>query len=70
MLKQTTSNKRVQFKGTPTKEAFMKDLRGRVNKYFEEKGVSQYANGEMWFKTVFAVAAWAGAYWLLMSVFL
>lgn len=67
MLKATTSNKKVRFKSTPEKDNFIKDYRSRVNEYFKQKGISQYANREMKIKTVFAFMAWLAVYALIMS---
>jgi len=69
MLKQTTKSTRVRFKGTPTKEKFIKDFRARVNDYFESNNISPFANGEMYFKTAFAAVAWIFAYYLIISGF-
>ncbi len=67
MLNKMTSDKRVRFKSTPKKSEFIKVLRQRVDAYFEENNISQYANGKMIFKTIFAIAAWMAAYALIMS---
>ena len=62
MLKQTTSSQRVRFVGSPTKERFIKELRRRVDAYFSENNISQYANGEMYLKTIIAIVAWITVY--------
>lgn len=67
MLKSMTSSKRVRFKSTPTKDNFIKDLRKRVDHYFESNNISKHANAEMYFKTVFAVVMWLFFYGLIMS---
>lgn len=67
MISQTTSAKRVRFKSTPRKDQFIRVLRERVNEYFETRGISKHANGEMIFKTVFAAVAWLGVYGLIIS---
>ena len=67
MLNKMTTDKRVRFKSNPTKDEFIKVLRARVNDYFEQNNISQYANGEMIGKTIFAIVAWIGAYALIMS---
>ena len=58
MLKSMTSSKRVRFKSKPVKDNFIKDLRQRVDHYFESNNISKHANAEMYFKTVFAVVMW------------
>lgn len=68
MLNKTTMDKRVRFKSTPKKSEFIKVLRQRVDAYFEDNNISPHANGEMIFKTIFAIVAWIGTYILLMSV--
>ncbi|MEZ4956673.1 MAG: acyl-CoA desaturase [Saprospiraceae bacterium] len=67
MIKATTSAKRVRFKGNPRKEQFIKDLRSRVDAYFAENNISQYANTEMYLKTAFAIVAWVGTWLWIMS---
>jgi len=67
MLKKTTTSKRVRFRSNPRKDEFMKVLRQRVMAYFKDNNISQYANGEMYRKTVFAAVMWIGTYALIMS---
>ena len=67
MLKSMTSSKRVRFKSTPTKDNFIKDLRRRVDHYFESNNISPYANTEMYIKTALAIVAWTGTFALIMS---
>jgi linoleoyl-CoA desaturase len=67
MLKQTTSSKRVNFKGNPRKEEFIRELRRRVDAYFKDNNISPHANAEMVFKTIFAVVAWVSTYAWIMS---
>lgn len=67
MLKQTTSSKRVNFKGNPRKEEFIRELRRRVDAYFKDNNISPYANAEMVFKTIFAIVAWVATYMWIMS---
>ena len=67
MIKATTSAKRVRFKGNPRKEQFIQDLRRRVDAYFADNNISQYANTEMYLKTAFAVVAWVGTWLWIMS---
>ena len=67
MIKATTSAKRVRFKGNPRKELFIQDLRKRVANYFDENGISPYANTEMYLKTAFAMVSWIATYAWIMS---
>ncbi len=67
MLKQTTSSKRVNFKGNPRKEEFIRELRRRVDAYFKDNNISPYANAEMVFKTIFAIVVWTATYLWIMS---
>lgn len=67
MLNKTTSAKKVRFKSTKTKDDFAKHLRTEVAKYFKEKGISKYANTEMYVKTAVAVISWISVYALIMS---
>ena len=67
MLQSMTSAKRVRFRSNQRKDDFIKDLRGRVNEYFERTGKSQYANTEMYIKTVVAVTAWIATYAVIVS---
>ena len=67
MIKATTSAKRVRFKGNPRKELFIQDLRKRVANYFDENGISPYANTEMYLKTAFAIVSWIATYAWIMS---
>jgi len=67
MIKATTTSKRVRFKGNPRKEEFIKELRARVNAYFTDNNISQYANTEMYLKTVFAVVVWVSTWLWIMS---
>jgi len=67
MLKKTTTAKRVRFKSNPRKDEFMKVLRQRVMGYFKENNMTQYANGEMIRKTIFAGVMWVGFLALILS---
>lgn len=68
MFEKTTSNtKRVRFKGTKEKDAFALELRKRINAYFKDNNITRYANGEMYFKTVFAGVAWLTVWSLIIS---
>jgi linoleoyl-CoA desaturase len=44
--------------GTPEQQAFFKDLRGRVDDYFESTGQSKYANGAMVLKTAVLITGY------------
>ena len=67
MIKATTSAKRVRFKGNPRKKEFIKELRSRVRDYFAENEISQYANREMYIKSVLIMMAWMGTWAWIMS---
>jgi len=58
MLQSMTSSKRVRFKSTPKKDNFIKDVRSRVDQYFEVNNISPHANTEMYIKTFVALFAW------------
>jgi len=62
-----TSSKRVRFKSNAVKDNFIKDLRKRVDHYFESNNLSRHANTEMYLKTVFAIVMWVFFYGLIMS---
>jgi linoleoyl-CoA desaturase len=44
--------------GSPEQQAFFKDLRGRVDNYFETTGQSKFANGAMVFKSIVLIAGY------------
>jgi len=67
MFQKTTTTKKVRYKSTKQKDDFFRDLKGRVNNYFKEKGISKYANAAMVFKTVFAFTAWGIMYAILIT---
>ena len=67
MLNKTTSAKKVRFKSTKTKDDFAKQLRMEVARYFKERGISKYANTEMYIKTAVAAISWISIYLLIMS---
>ncbi|MBV6644669.1 MAG: acyl-CoA desaturase [Cyclobacteriaceae bacterium] len=67
MLKKTTSDKTVKYKSTPTKDNFAKELRKRINSYFKENEISQYATTEVKFKAFLGFASWGVVYALIMS---
>ena len=48
-------------------DEFLKTLRGRIDGYFAEKGISQHANAEMVFKTFCLVSLYIVPYILMMS---
>jgi len=50
-----------------TEKAFFKELKQRVNAYFEERGLSQKANGAMVLKTITILTLTFGAYALIMT---
>ncbi|TYZ11498.1 acyl-CoA desaturase [Hymenobacter lutimineralis] len=59
-------SKPVRFTNT-TQSAFFATVRQRVDAYFQQQGVSKYANGAMWGKTVFYLTGFVVAYALLVS---
>ena len=67
MFQSMTSSKRVRFKSNPVKDNFIKDLRHRVDHYFETNNLSKYANAEMYFKTFLSIVLWVGTFALIMS---
>ena len=67
MLAQTSLNKTVKFKSTKSKDAFAKDLRIAIARYFKENGISRFGNREMHIKTVIAAVSWLGFFTLIMS---
>jgi len=67
MFQKTTSIKKVRYKSNQKKDDFFRDLKGRVNKYFKENGISKHANAAMVFKTVFAFVCWVVVYTILIS---
>lgn len=67
MLQKTTSSKRIRYRSNPQKDEFIKVLRKRVWKYFEDNNISKHANAEMYAKSIFAVIAWFSVYGLLIS---
>jgi len=67
MLAQTTSEKQVRFKSTPSKDLFAKELRVRIAQYFKENELSKYGNKEMYLKTIIATISWIGVYAWIMS---
>ncbi|MCH8331398.1 MAG: acyl-CoA desaturase [Bacteroidetes bacterium] len=48
-------------------ENFFETLNGRVDKYFESKGISKFANAQMVFKTIILLISAFGTYALIMS---
>ena len=67
MIKSMTSAKRVRFRSNPRKDQFMNTLRERVDAYFAEKGISQYADTEMYLKTVLSAAMWLASIGVVLS---
>ncbi|MCH8319202.1 MAG: acyl-CoA desaturase [Bacteroidetes bacterium] len=57
--------KKITFAGKDKSE-FFSTVKKRVDAYFEEKGISQYANGFMIFKTIFVLSILFGSYFLLI----
>jgi linoleoyl-CoA desaturase len=46
---------------------FSRELRGRVKRYFEEKGLSKHANTNMVLKTIFMLAFFLAPYFLMIT---
>lgn len=46
--------------GGPEQQNFFKDLRARVDRHFEEKGISRHANAEMIIKTIVLLIGYLG----------
>ncbi len=67
MLQKTTSQLKVRYKSNKRKDEFARDLIGRVNAYFKENNLSKYANGQMVFKTVLFLVAFAIMYSLIIA---
>ncbi|MBW8050262.1 MAG: acyl-CoA desaturase [Cytophagales bacterium] len=56
---------KITFAGKGDSE-FFSTLKKRIEAYFEDKGISQYANGFMIFKTLFILSVLFGSYFLLI----
>ncbi len=67
MFQKTTTDKKVRYRSNPRKDQFFKTLKGNVDAYFKEKGISKHANGRMIFKTVFALTSWLLMVVLILS---
>ena len=67
MIKSMTSAKRVRFRSNPRKDQFNNVLRERVNAYFTERGISQYADTEMYLKTALSVVMWVTSISVILS---
>lgn len=67
MFQKTTSLKKVRYRSNKRKDDFFRDLRGRINNYFKENGISKHANRAMVFKTIVAFTAWAIVYFSLIT---
>ncbi len=66
MIKSTTSEKTVRFKGNRKKSEFMKELQHRVDAYFKGNNIDPHANGEMYLKTGLSIAAWLAVWiWII-----
>jgi linoleoyl-CoA desaturase len=60
------STVRIRFAGRGA-QAFVPEVKARVAAYFAETGLSQHANGAMFFKTVVLLTLTFGAYGLILS---
>lgn len=67
MLKKTTTGKVVRYRSTRLKDDFAKELRKRINNYFKEKNISQYANAEVITKGFLGFLIWGIIYFLILS---
>ncbi len=67
MLKSMTSAKRVRFRSNPRKDQFNNVLRERVDAYFKDNNISQYANTEMYLKTVLSAVMWIACFTAVLS---
>ena len=67
MIKSMTSAKRVRFRSNPRKDQFNNVLRERVNAYFEERGISQHADTEMYLKTALSAVMWLASIGTILS---
>jgi len=67
MLKKTTTKRVVKYKSTKPKDDFARELRKRINGYFRDRGISQYATPGVTAKGVFGFVFWGLVYALIMS---
>lgn len=51
----------------PGSPSFHKEVRDRVDQYFQEQDISKHANGEMIFKTVIILTGWVLTFALILS---
>lgn len=49
------------------KTAFYDDLSRQVKGYFKERGISRYADSDMYIKTILLILIWIGSYALMLS---
>lgn len=59
-------SQKVKFSSASNSQ-FYATLRSRVNQYFSQHQLSQHANGQMWGKTAFFLAGFAGIYLIIIS---
>jgi len=67
MFQKTTTAKVVRYKSNKQKDYFARELRKRINNYFKDKNISQYANLEVKVKAVLGFALWGILYSLIIS---
>ena len=67
MLHKTITDKKVKFRSTPQKDAFIKVLRNNVSEYFKENNISRHANTELWVKVAISYLFWVTVYAIIMS---
>ncbi|HEX6083513.1 MAG TPA: hypothetical protein VF266_03245 [Thermoanaerobaculia bacterium] len=63
-------NRRFRYAHDVNASAFSRELSARVERYFEERGISRHANLELYAKTVLGLAMTVAAYsWLMTGRF-
>ena len=67
MIKKTSLDHKVRFKTEPSKDAFIVELRTRIDNYFAENNISPKGNTEFWIKVVLAIVFWFGTYSFIIS---
>lgn len=67
MLAKTTTDKVVRYKSSPAKDDFAKELRARINNYFETNKISRYATRTVISKAIFGFTVWILLYSLILS---
>ncbi len=60
------SLKKVSFKKV-TNNGFQKDVKERVDQFFQTRNISKFANSEMVIKTILILSGWMATYFLILS---